>query len=1034
MGAINLGGSGSKKLIDEILGQVHEHDNMPVLEELDDSNGVLTYKGKEIITNDGDSTILATQVIETPDRKFVNKKEKDSLSGVKGNIQAQIDIVKILASESMKFIGRYNSHADMIKSNPSPDEGHTTFVDNDETQSNCKTIYIYKNKAWVRARKDKESNGWIASNSVPTDKTILWLDTSGSEPKIKWFNGSAWVDVSGLTTVPASKVIQEPNLKFVNSNSDIILNKLTEDKENKILLYDGKPLGAGGNLSAIIKDDVIEIDSTFSSFKIDAELKKKQPTLGFIPENKDLKGKANGYAPLNSSSKVCREYLFETTFMKNTKDEMYEITEAVPGNTCYIEPTTEMYIYTIAEEWALITKGNAVIIGKHNLEAVRNPVADDDERHGHGRGSIWINTLTDKAYICTNAAIKAAHWELMAGEITLNIGEIIPFKLDPIAFTKVEDRYHYEIPRMNLDTDFIELTLNGHELIRDTHYILLQENDKSYVSIAEELKETDYIFGETYKYDLDKAEEQMIKSVYDSNANGKVDLSELADKAKGFNEWTPNTFYEVNDIIIMDEVLYTPKEEHTSSTSFVNSKWNLVKAEAIDLVKFTTNDLAPTESRQYVTLVQLKDIETIKSVTSRVATNEKNISVNTRDISILKSSSEVLKDRLDKLRFTQLIDTPSSLPDRAFLNITTNYEGIARVTTVLDPMFDIKNIIDSSNTKFNRISTPKFNHLKMSKQTGGTFEFSLDATTFDLNDMPKLHEHGKVLVSDLNNQKYVLADKESLTMSVENFSCTITEEDWIESNDKFVKTIFHDMASENVIVSFTDIFKFEDKSITYEIIDKNNIKVFSDNIKEIKCVINCALGAGNGYWQYLMDWSKIDFVDDTKVRNDRAYSSSRFESTIKSYALKNDHYNKSVSDTRFAIKELEHDHLNKKVIDNLTDTKGDLYYNRKKILTELNPLTYSSEQDFDFSSMTEALDVKGIYDDHFLQAIISSEILLKNTSSTDDAIVKIRDGSLDLITITLKPDEIQKYHLGISNRIKVLISGSVKTILTVAAF
>ena len=100
----------------------------------------------------------------------------------------------------------------------------------------------------------------------------------------------------------------------------------------------------------------------------------------------------------------------------------------------------------------------------------------------------------------------------------------------------------------------------------------------------------------------------------------------------------------------------------------------------------------------------------------------------------------------------------------------------------------------------------------------------------------------------------------------------------------------------------------------------------------------------------------------------------------------------------------------------------------------MNPITYSSEQDFDFSVLTEVIDVYTIYETNLLQAIIASEILLKNISLVNEATVKIRDRNLDLITITLKPNEIQKYHLGISNRIKVLISGNVKTILTVAAF
>ena len=913
MSAINLGGSVSN----EILEQIHVHVNMPVLNELEEANGNLTYKGKEIITKSDTSSILATQVIETPDRRFVNDKGFNALSGTTGNIQSQINIVKLLSSESMKFKGRFNSYADMIKAMTNPDEGYTVFIDNDETQNNSNTIYIYHEKAWARAKKDEKLSGWIASNIAPINKTILWLDISGTDPKLKWFDGLAWVNISGSMTITASKVIEEPQLKFVNANSDIILKKLSEDIPNKTLLYNGVPLGGGGaSVAAMIKDDIVGLDSTFSSFKLTAELKAKQPTLGYTPEDKANKGKADGYAPLNSLMKISKEYLIETSFLKDSKVEMNAIVGMIPGNTCYIESLTEMYIYSVSNEWLLISKGNAVIIGKHNLEATRNPVADDDERYGHGRGSIWINTLTDNAYICTNATTKAAHWEMMAGAITLNIGEIIPFKLDPIAFTKVVDRYNYEIPLMNLDTDFVEITLNGHEIMRDTDYNLVQLNGKTYLSIAQELTSVDRLFGEIYKYDLEEAEEQMLKANYDSNKNGKVDIAEVSDRTKGFNAWASNTLYEVTDIILKDGILYVAKETHTSATTFDVLKWNVLKAEAINLIKFTTADLSPTDARQYVTLVQLRDIDTIISVTSRVEICERNVATNTRDVSLLKSSSDTLKSRLDNLRFTQLIDTPKTLIPNSVLKIDALGLGVS-----LDPnpLFPVKRIIDSKSIIYNKVDTSKFLNMEMIKQSDdGVFEFKLDAITFDLGDMPKVHEHGKVLVSDQNNGKYVLADKESLTMSVENFSCLIAKAGWTELNGKFEILIFHDMGSESVIVSFTDQLKLQDKSISYEVIDKSNIKAFSSERKDIKCVINCSLGAGNGYWQYLMDWSKIDFVDDIKIRTDRAYSSFKFENIIKNYALKTNYFTAAVSDSRYGIKSFEHTHLNKVALDNFT--------------------------------------------------------------------------------------------------------------------
>lgn len=1026
MSAINLGGGGTKKILD----QVHKHQNMHVLEELNESNNNLTYKGKEIITNDSNSTILATQVIETEDRKFLSSKEKSSLSGVKGNIQSQIDILKIISEESMKFKGRFNSYSDMIKSNIDPKDGHTVFIDNDETQSDCKTIYVYQDKKWIRVRKDEKSgNGWIASNTAPTDKSLLWLDTSGIEPKIKWFNGSTWIDVSGLTTVPASKVIQENELKFVNSNSDKILGKMTEVENN--LFYDGKPLGGGSSSSVLIKDDKIEIDSTYSSFKINNELLNKQNKLGFTPEDKSKKGEPNGYVPLESNSKISKNYLLEYSFIRNTIEERDLIENVEPGNTCYIESSTELYIYVSANIWLLIAKGNSIFHGKNNYDAIRNPIPDDDITHGFKRGSIWINSFTDKAYICTKESENNAVWELMAGSIVLNIGEIVPFKLDPLGFTIIDEKNYYEIPNINIDTDYIELTLNGHELIDTVHYEIVMFEDKSYIVITEELKSTDYLFGEIYKQDLNKAEQQMLKSVYDSNNNGKVDLADISDKTKSLNSWDSNTKYSKNESILINTSIYICKETHVSGSTIDMTKWKLLIAEPNDLSKFTTNDITPTNSRTYVTKEQFDDIGTIKSISVKANNNEKNITKNTREIIDLKNNAISLTNRVDNFKFTQLKDTPNSLSALSYLKV--NADGSA-ITVDKDPLFAVKRIIDSKGIAYNKIDSPKFLNMQMVKQSSnGIFEFKLDANTFDILDMPKSYEHGKVLVADENNNKYVLADKESLTMSVENFSKDILVSDWTELDGKYTANVFHDMGSESLVISFTDEFKIEDKTITYEILNKSNIKIISSEAKAIKCVINCALGAGNGYWQYLMDWSKIDFVDDTRIRNDRAYSSSKFEEVIKSYALKNDYYTKKVSDARFGKLELEHSHENKLLLDNFYDSKGDLFYNNKKVLTELNPITYSNELDSNSNEFVEILDVNSLYKENFLQAILSSEILIKNNSGNEDATVKIRDNNLDLINIILKPNEIQKYHLGISNKIKVIIKGSVKTILTVSA-
>ena len=142
----NGGGGNNKVNIEEIISQIHNHDNLEVIDELNDSNGRLTYKGQEVVLSGASgSTILASQVIETTDRKFVSNFEKDALVGVKGNLQSQLDIIKIIAEGKMAYKGNYRSNADMISQNRTPSEGDTCFVDNDEKENNVSSIYIYSN-------------------------------------------------------------------------------------------------------------------------------------------------------------------------------------------------------------------------------------------------------------------------------------------------------------------------------------------------------------------------------------------------------------------------------------------------------------------------------------------------------------------------------------------------------------------------------------------------------------------------------------------------------------------------------------------------------------------------------------------------------------------------------------------------------------------------------------------------------------------------------------------------------------------------
>ena len=960
-------------------GSSHEHENIDVLRELNETEEQkLTYRGKELLTNDETTVILASQVIETHDRKFVNKTEKDSLRGVKGSIQSQLDMLKFLNASSMKFKGRYNTYADMIAGVTDPEEGYTVFIDSDETQNDFSTIYVFTTE-WVRAKKDKKSASWEASNSEPVDTEVLWLDVSGRVPMIKWYNGTAWISVSGDMA------------------------------------------------KAIIVDSETSLNTTYSSHKINDDISKisiavnnKQERLGYVPENIAKKGVANGYAPLNASGIIDDAFLNQKdiNYVVPDEDGRLLIEDMEIGNICYQENTTEYFIFTSNNEWTRIGRGNNTL-GKNNADSQRNPLVSDDINQGYGPGSIWINNATNKAYLCVINTTNSALWIMLGGKTVLNIGDIVTFRIDISTVIVGENQFMYEIPVCNSQTDFVELSING---LEQRDFEVVQLNDLSYLSLATELTISDIAFGEIYKQDLNKVETYMLKSQYDSLSDGKVDYARVSDNTDNISQWTNNKLYRIGNLISKDLSIHVCIEDHTSALSIDEAKWQLIKTDIKDLSKFTTDDLKESITRKYVTDIQKANIDKIPALEGlfpRVSTNES-------DISSLKAKDKATDIRIDKLKIQDLYNV-SGLLKSSYLMVNEKGDKVYCNKTPLLPM---KRVVDSANLTQNSIDTLHFENLKFKASSNGTYSYGLDATTFDIKDMPTEYVHGKVLVSDETNQKYVLANKEELTMSIENFKASLEEADYTLVDNKHEAIITHNMASEALLVSFVDANKQELKDITYQIIDKNSIKIISDTPRGTSIAINCALGAGNGYWQYLMDWSKIDFVDDTRLRNDRAYSSIKLTNE---FCKKADTYSKLESDNRFAIKELEHDHSNKATIDNFKEIEEEIYYKDKRLFTQIKPLTTTIDKDVSSLDLEEVINLNSIMLTNRFQALISSELLIENTSDTELQLL-IQDGRFNLINVVLVPGDVQKYITGISKDIKIKTKGAGVIKFTASAF
>lgn len=83
----------------------------------------------------------------------------------------------------------------------------------------------------------------------------------------------------------------------------------------------------------------------------------------------------------------------------------------------------------------------------------------------------------------------------------INKKNVRKFTIDTTKVINDANLYLYEIPNetsIDLTKDFIELSLNGNELISQ-QYDIVVKNSKVYIAITEKLLDSDYMYGEIFK-------------------------------------------------------------------------------------------------------------------------------------------------------------------------------------------------------------------------------------------------------------------------------------------------------------------------------------------------------------------------------------------------------------------------------------------------------------------------------------------------------------------------------------------------------
>lgn len=62
--------------------------------------------------------------------------------------------------------------------------------------------------------------------------------------------------------------------------------------------------------------------------------------------------------------------------------------------------------------WDIIDEA---IGAKHNFDAESDPDENNDETEGYRPGSLWVNKIDKKAFVCTDATEISAVWEIYTG-------------------------------------------------------------------------------------------------------------------------------------------------------------------------------------------------------------------------------------------------------------------------------------------------------------------------------------------------------------------------------------------------------------------------------------------------------------------------------------------------------------------------------------------------------------------------------------------------------------------------------------------
>jgi|GEM_PF-6494543 len=465
-----------------------------------------------------------------------------------------------------------------------------------------------------------------------------------------------------------------------------------------------------------------------------------------------------------------------------------------------------------------------------------------------------------------------------------------------------------------------------------------------------------------------------------------------------------------------------------------------------DLSTFSTTDLKDTTNYRYVTDAEKANIKNLSAVVATQTNINNTLSTITNEISSSASSSNKLITtnevdiKINNVKFVNLADVDHIVKPNSF--IVTNSTG-TQITYLnsIESMIKIQKITDKDGIDYFDIPSIKFENMTGVKDSDGNLELTLqNLFTTDLKDMPATYDNGKVLVANSSLQAYELKDIGTLTNSKENFTKSISQTDWYHDTTlgMYTCSVSHGLNSKNLIVGMVDASDNSINNVTWQIMDDDTVMFKSTTGDAIRGVINCSQGvdgSGTGGTGGAATVTSSDFIDDTRVRTDKTYSSSKIITTLNNYAPKSTVYTKTESKALYASKLNEHIHTNMSTLNKITeDSNGNMYFGDQKILANLKPYTYQNHWDRqNYTTSTLLVDVNTIFNTNKYNAILNTEFTIQNNiASVDektDALAEnqvhlvVIDNSIVVLDVLILPASVQKYLLGISPNVQIMVQG-----------